>query len=426
MKNLNLLERIVAGLESWGAGNSLAIVLGHVAALLLLAGTAFLADLLCRHVVLKAVAKVVKHTKAKWDDVVFDHKVMVRLSHMVMPVVIYLFIPSVFSGSSLWAMDLVQRICFIFIVLSFLMFIHAFLNAVYTIYSDKENFRNRPLKSMVQTIQVAMWFVGGIVILSELIDKDPVSLLAGLGASAAVLMLIFKDSIMGFVSGIQLSANEMLKVGDWIKMPKYDADGIVTEVTLNTVKVRNWDNTVTTIPPYALVSDSFQNWNAMRESGGRRIKRSINIDMTSVRFCTEEMLARFRKINLLKEYLDEKEAALKTYNAANGIDDSVKVNGRRLTNLGVFRAYLTAYLHSLPHTSPDLHCMVRHLQPTDKGLPVELYFFSTVKEWVPYEGIQADVFDHVLAVIPEFGLRVFQSPSGADVQKALKENLNHS
>ena len=224
---------------------------------------------------------------------------------------------------------------------------------------------------------------------------------------------------MGFVSGIQLSANDMLKVGDWIKMPKYEADGIVTEVTLNTVKVRNWDNTVTTIPPYALVSDAFQNWNAMRESGGRRIKRSVCIDMTSVRFCTEEMLERFRKISLLKDYIDEKEQALKAYNEANGIDDSVKVNGRRQTNLGVFRAYLTAYLRSLPFTNPDLHCMVRHLQPTDKGIPVELYFFSTVKEWVPYEGIRADVFGHVLAVIPEFGLRVFQSPSGADVQKAV-------
>ena len=381
MKNMDLLERSTALFSSWGAGDGLAVVLGHVVALLLLVGVAFLADVICRHVVLKAVAKVVRHTKAKWDDVVFDHKVMVRLSHMVMPVVIYVFIPSVFSGSSLWAVDLVQRVCFVFIVVSFLLFVHAFLKAVYSIYSDKESFRNRPLKSMMQTVQVAMWFVGGIVILSELIDKDPVSLLAGLA--------------------------------------KYEADGIVTEVTLNTVKVRNWDNTVTTIPPYALVSDAFQNWNAMRESGGRRIKRSVCIDMTSVRFCTEEMLERFRKISLLKDYIDEKEQALKAYNEANGIDDSVKVNGRRQTNLGVFRAYLTAYLRSLPFTNPDLHCMVRHLQPTDKGIPVELYFFSTVKEWVPYEGIQADVFDHVLAVIPEFGLRVFQSPSGADVQKAV-------
>ena len=274
-----------------------------------------------------------------------------------------------------------------------------------------------------QTPQVFMKEVG-IIILSELIDKDPVSLLAGLGASAAVLMLIFKDTIMGFVSGVQLSANDMLKVGDWIKVPKYDADGVVTEVTLNTVKVRNWDNTVTTVPPYVLVSDSFQNWNAMRESGGRRIKRSVNIDMSSVKFCTPEMLERFRKISLLKDYIERKEQDLQDYNAAHSIDNTVKVNGRRQTNLGVFRAYLTAYLRSLPYTNQELHCMVRHLQPTDRGIPVELYFFSTVKDWIPYEEIQADVFDHVLAVIPEFDLRVFQSPSGADVQRMAWQEKN--
>ena len=229
---------------------------------------------------------------------------------------------------------------------------------------------------------------------------------------------------MGFVSGVQLSANDMLKVGDWIKVPKYDADGVVTEVTLNTVKVRNWDNTVTTVPPYVLVSDSFQNWNAMRESGGRRIKRSVNIDMSSVKFCTPEMLERFRKISLLRDYIERKEQDLQDYNAAHSIDDTVKVNGRRQTNLGVFRAYLTAYLRSLPYTNQELHCMVRHLQPTDRGIPVELYFFSTVKDWIPYEEIQADVFDHVLAVLPEFDLRVFQSPSGADVQRMAWQEKN--
>ena len=391
----------------------------HVVALAALVGIAFLADAVCRRVLLRAVARLVRHTKATWDDVVFDHKVMVRLSHMVVPVVVYLFIPSVFADSGEDVVDFIRRICFVLIVLSFLAFLQAFLKAVYSVYNEKESFRNRPLKILLQTFQVVAWFVGGIVILSDLLNKDPVSLLAGLGASAAVLMLVFKDSIVGFVSGMQLSVNEMLKVGDWIKVPKYGADGIVTEVTLITVKVRNWDNTVTTVPPYALVSDSFQNWNAMRESGGRRVKRSINIDMNSVRFCTPEMLERFRRIDLLKDYIDQKEKDLQEYNAAHGTDNTVEANGRRQTNLGVFRAYLVAYLRSLPYTNQGLHCMVRHLQPTDKGLPVELYFFSSVKDWVPYEGIQADVMDHVLAVIPEFGLRVFQSPSGADVQQAM-------
>jgi miniconductance mechanosensitive channel len=235
-------------------------------------------------------------------------------------------------------------------------------------------------------------------------------------------MLVFKDSIMGFVSGVQLSANDMLKVGDWITMPKYGADGIVIEVTLNTVKVRNFDNTITTIPPYLLVSDSFQNWRGMRESGGRRVKRSINIDMTSVRFCTPEMLEKYRKIQLLKDYIEQTEAVVEAYNKENGIDNEVLVNGRRQTNLGVFRAYLTAYLKSLPVVNTELNCMVRHLQPTDHGLPVELYFFSTIKDWIPYEGVQADVFDHVLAIIPEFDLRVFQSPSGADLRRLTENN----
>ena len=246
-------------------------------------------------------------------------------------------------------------------------------------------------------------------------------LLTGLGASAAVLMLVFKDSIMGFVSGIQLSANNMLKGGDWIEMPKYEADGTVIEVTLNTVKVRNWDNTITTIPPYALVSDSFQNWRGMQESGGRRIKRSIRIDMNSVKFCTPEMLAKYRKIRLLKDYIEETERVVEEYNKEHGIDNSVLVNGRRQTNLGVFRAYLTNYLRSLPAVNQDLTCMVRQLQPTEQGIPLELYFFSSIKAWIPYEGVQADVFDHVLAIIPEFDLHVFQNPTGEDF-RALSRN----
>ena len=233
------------------------------------------------------------------------------------------------------------------------------------------------------------------------------------------LRWVFKDSIMGFVSGVQLSANDMLKVGDWIAMPKYGADGTVIEVTLNTVKVRNWDNTITTIPPYLLVSDSFQNWRGMRESGGRRVKRSINIDMNSVKFCTPEMLDKYRKIRLLKDYVEHTEAVIEEYNKEHHIDNSVLVNGRRQTNLGVFRAYLTAYLKSLPDVNQELVCMVRQLQPTDHGIPMELYFFCAIKDWVPYEGVQADVFDHVLAIIPEFDLQVFQSPSGRDFQRVL-------
>ena len=380
---------------------------------------AYLADTVCRKILLKVVSRLVKQTKATWDDIVFDRKVMVHLSRMVAPILIYILLPLAFSDAESATLALILRFCLIFIIIMFLSFISALLTAVYTVYSEKEQFRDRPLKGLLQTVQVILYFVGGIIVVSILIDRSPGVLLTGLGASAAVLMLVFKDSIMGFVSGVQLSANNMLKVGDWITMPKYGADGDVIEVSLNTVKVRNFDKTITTIPPYLLVSDSFQNWRGMQESGGRRIKRSINIDMNSVRFCTPEMLAKYRKIQLLANYVEQTEQVIKEYNEEHHIDSSIWVNGRRQTNLGVFRAYLVRYLRSLPEVSKELVCMVRHLQPTDTGIPIELYCFSSNKVWVEYEGIQADIFDHVLAVIPEFGLSVFQNVSGADLKNII-------
>lgn len=415
---MNLLRDIDELLISWGVSPSIANELDQYIAFAVVLIVAFVADAVCRHILLKAIARLVKKTKATWDDIVFDHQVMVHLSRMVIPVIIYMCIPVAFADTTSGTLEFLLRICLIIILISFLSFINSLLKAIYAVYSEREQLRDRPLKGMLQTLQVMVWFIGAIIIVSILINKSPVSLLAGLGASAAILMLVFKDSIMGFVSGVQLSANDMLKVGDWIAMPKYGADGTVIEVTLATVKVRNWDNTITTIPPYLLVSDSFQNWRGMRESGGRRVKRSINIDMTSVKFCTPEMLNKYRKIQLLADYVEKTEGVIKDYNEEHDIDNSILVNGRRQTNLGVFRAYLMAYLKSLPDVNQELTCMVRQLQPTDHGIPMELYFFCSIKDWVPYEGVQADVFDHVLAIIPEFDLQVFQSPSGRDFQKA--------
>lgn len=406
-------------LQSWGFNESWTDDLTSTIILVIILAIAFLGDAICKHVILTTVTRLVKKTKATWDDVVFDRKVMIYLSHLVAPIILYILLPLAISNAGL--LTFILRICMIYIIAVFLKFISALLSALYQVYSEREQFRDRPLKGLLQTVQVILFFIGGIIIVSILIDKSPMVLLTGLGASAAVLMLVFKDSIMGFVSGIQLSANNMLKVGDWIEMPKYGADGTVIEVTLNTVKVRNWDNTITTIPPYALVSDSFQNWRGMQESGGRRIKRSIRIDMNSVKFCTPEMLAKYRKIRLLKDYIEETEKVVEEYNKEHGIDNSVLVNGRRQTNLGVFRAYLTNYLRSLPAVNQDLTCMVRQLQPTEQGIPLELYFFSSIKAWIPYEGVQADVFDHVLAIIPEFDLHVFQNPTGEDF-RALSRN----
>ena len=406
-------------LQSWGFNESWTDDLTSAIILVIILAIAFLGDAICKHVILTTVTRLVKKTKATWDDVVFDRKVMIYLSHLVAPIILYILLPLAISNAGL--LTFILRICMIYIIAIFLKFISALLSALYHVYSEREQFRDRPLKGLLQTVQVILFFIGGIIIVSILIDKSPMVLLTGLGASAAVLMLVFKDSIMGFVSGIQLSANNMLKVGDWIEMPKYGADGTVIEVTLNTVKVRNWDNTITTIPPYALVSDSFQNWRGMQESGGRRIKRSIRIDMNSVKFCTPEMLAKYRKIQLLKDYIEETEKVVEEYNKEHGIDNSVLVNGRRQTNLGVFRAYLTNYLKSLPAVNQDITCMVRQLQPTEQGIPLELYFFSAIKAWIPYEGVQADVFDHVLAIIPEFDLHVFQNPTGEDFS-ALSRN----
>ena len=407
-------------LLSWGFSQSWADDLTSGIILVVILAIAFLGDAICRHIILTAVARLVKKTKATWDDIVFDRKVLTHVSHLVAPILLYILLPLAISNLGL--LSFIQRICMIYIIAVFLKFISSLLTALFHVYSEKEQFRDRPLKGLLQTVQVILFFIGGIIIVSILIDKSPMVLLTGLGASAAVLMLVFKDSIMGFVSGIQLSANNMLRVGDWIQMPKYGADGTVIEVTLNTVKVRNWDNTITTIPPYALVSDSFQNWRGIQESGGRRIKRSIRIDMNSVKFCTPEMLAKYKKIQLLKDYIEETEKVIEDYNKEHGIDNSILVNGRRQTNLGVFRAYLTNYLKSLPTVNQDLTCMVRQLQPTEQGIPLELYFFSAIKAWVPYEGVQADVFDHVLAIIPEFDLHVFQNPTGEDFRELSKRN----
>ena len=345
-------------------------------------------------------------------------RVIHHLIHILPGILIYYLLPMAFvRGKEM--LEFSQKVCAVYIIVAVLLTINGLLLVMLDVYNMKDKQKNRPLKGFVQVLQVLLFFIGGIIVVSVLIGKSPMTLFAGLGAFAAVLMLVFKDSILGFVAGVQLSANDMLRIGDWIALPGGVANGVVEEITLNTVKIRNWDETISTVPPYTLVNNSFQNWRGMRESGGRRVKRSINIDMTSVRFCTPEMLAKYRKIQLLKDYVEQTEEVIEKYNVENGIDNSILVNGRRQTNLGVFRAYLTAYLKSLPDVNQELTCMVRQLQPTDRGIPIELYFFCALKDWVPYEGVQADVFDHVLAIIPEFDLQVFQSPSGRDFQRVL-------
>lgn len=412
-----LQQWINSYLIKWGLVRDSANIWDNLIVLLLVIAVTVGIDYTCRYIFLGLFKRFAKRTKNQWDDLIVERKIINKLMHLIPAILVYIMLPLALPRTEMpTLLGILQMICSIYIVAVILRFINAALNLLLEIYNRKEAFKNKPLKWFVRSFRCLYSFVGFIIIISILIGKSPATLFAGLGASAAILMLVFKDTILGFVAGIQLSANDMLRPGDWITMTKYGADGTVIEVTLNSIKVRNFDNTITMIPPYALVSDSFQNWRGMQESGGRRVKRSINIDMNSVRFCTPEMLEKFRKIALLTEYVDTKQQELETYNKEHNIDGSILVNGRRQTNLGVFRAYLVNYLKSNPDVNKDLTCMVRQLQPTEKGIPMELYFFAATTVWIPYEGIQADVFDHILAILPEFGLQVFQEVSGSDLR----------
>lgn len=354
---------------------------------------------LFRHLVIPAVHKITSRTKATWDDYLFNERMMTSFCRMIPPIMFYLLLPFVFNNIP-QVLDILLKGCLIYLVITTLMLVNSFLNSLYEISNEHETLRNRPLKGIYQMINLVAIGIGIILIISILIDQNAATILAGLGASAAVLMLIFKDSILGLVAGVQLSTNDMLRPGDWITMPKYGADGDVLEVSLTTVKVRNFDKTITTIPPYALVSDSFQNWRGMRETGGRRIKRSIFIDMTTVHFCSE----REKEMFASRGWIDEAQAKPET----------------QVVNLYVFRNYLQNYLKEHPRTHKELMIMVRQMQPTSEGLPLEIYCFSNTTVWPEYEQIQGEIFDHILAVIPEFGLRIFQRPSGNDLSTTIK------
>lgn len=354
---------------------------------------------LFRHLVIPAVHKITSRTKATWDDYLFNERMMTSFCRMIPPIMFYLLLPFVFNNIP-QVLDILLKGCLIYLVITTLMLVNSFLNSLYEISNEHETLRNRPLKGIYQMINLVAIGIGIILIISILIDQNAATILAGLGASAAVLMLIFKDSILGLVAGVQLSANDMLRPGDWITMPKYGADGDVLEVSLTTVKVRNFDKTITTIPPYALVSDSFQNWRGMRETGGRRIKRSIFIDMTTVHFCSDKEKIMFAS----RGWIDEAQAKPET----------------QVVNLYVFRNYLQNYLREHPRTHKELMIMVRQMQPTSEGLPLEIYCFSNTTVWLEYEQIQGEIFDHILAVIPEFGLRIFQRPSGNDLSTTIK------
>ncbi len=385
----------------------------QITILLIIGLIAYLAYFICKKILVNGVSRITRKTKAVWDDYVFNEKLLRSFCNIVPAIILYALLPLAFRIDTVW-LGFSMKLCMIYIIAVSLKFVVSFLSVIFEVISKSKAFKGRSLKGFLQVLQIIVIFIGIILIISTIIDKSPVTLFAGLGASAAILSLVFKDSLVGLIAGVQLTANDMVRTGDWIEMPKHGVDGSVIDITLNTVKVRNWDNTIVTVPPGTLMNDAFQNWRGMEESGGRRIKRSVNIDMSSVRFCTPEMLEKYHKIEFLKEYIEKKERDIDEFNKSRNIDNSIPVNGRRQTNLGVFRAYLEMYLRNHPTVNHDLTCMVRQLQPTERGIPLELYFFSAEKRWVFYESFQADVFDHVLAIIPEFDLKVFQNPTGSD------------
>ena len=393
------MEAINNGLMIWlqqlgvAEGNLLIVQrIVVIAAILLIA---YVLDMICRKVVMPGVRKVTAKTQITWDDYLLNDDVLNNVCHLIPPVVVYVLIPFAFPHEPA-LLEFILKICWIYITVVGMKLVCTFLTSLYTISSEHEKLKNHSMKGFYQMIKLIVICIGSIIIISTLIDKDPIAILTGLGAGTAILMLVFQDTIKGLVAGVQLTANDMLRPGDWITMPKYGADGDVIEVTLTTVKVRNWDKTITTVPPYALVNDSFQNWRGMFDMGGRRVKRSINIDMNTVRFCTEEELAEFKQQPWME-----------------GFEET----GKEEVNLYIFRHYVMHYLTHHPKVHQGLTMIVRQLQPTAQGMPIELYFFSANTAWVKYEALQAEVFDHVLATLHRFDLKVFQSPTGLDLQK---------
>jgi miniconductance mechanosensitive channel len=372
------------------------------------------ANFLTKKVVLRVISHIITHNKFEWDDMLLERKVFHRLSHIVPAIIIYYY-SSTFPDYQ----HLIEKGAMTYLIVVGLMVTNSFLKASNDIYLTFEISKIKPIKGYIQVVQIIIFILGGIVVISHWMGESPFILLSGIGALSAVLLLVFKDSLLGLVAGIQLAANDMVRVGDWIEMPKYEADGDIIDISLNTVKVQNFDKTITTIPSYALISDSFKNWRGMQVSGGRRIKRSLFIDTNSITFCTEEMKEKFKTIQFLSEFITSKEQEIAEYNDKNGINRNNPVNGRALTNIGIFRAYINQYLQHHPGISQEMTLLVRQLAPTENGLPLEIYAFTNDIRWNVYETIQSDIFDHLFAVAPEFGLHLFQNPSGNDFKNML-------
>ena len=408
-----MLELLQAWLQGHGISEVLAFYFARGVAIICVLLLSLTANFIAKRYILSSLTHLISKSNLKWDDAILHQGALSRLTYLVPAIVVFVLTPIALAGMDMTVV-IIRSATQIYMLIILMLVVDAILNAVEEIYKGFRASKEIPIKGFIQISKIALYFLTIIFVVSILLNKTPLFLLSGIGALTAVLMLIFRDAILGFVAGIQLAANKMVSHGDWIEMPKYGADGDVLEVTLTTVKVQNWDKTITTIPTYALISESFKNWRGMQKSGGRRIKRAVNIDMNSIRFCDEDMLERFGKIQYISDYINTKKAELEAFNTAEKVDNASLVNGRRMTNVGTFRAYVKAYLLNHPMINKKMTFLVRQLKPTEFGLPIEIYVFSKDKVWANYEAIQADIFDHVLAVLPEFDLRVYQNPTGND------------
>ncbi len=382
----------------------------YILAIVILA-VSWLSYLFSCRVILKLLKTIFKHTETHLDDILIERGVLNRLAYAVPLLVIYLF-ADLFPDFS----AVIQQYLSAFFVIVFILVVNAALDAINDIYRQSKFSQQLNIKSYLQITKLILNILAAIIVISILIDKSPVYLLSGIGALTAVLLLIFKDTILSFVASIQIHSNDLFKLGDWLEAPQFGADGDVIDIALHTVKIQNWDKTISIIPTHKLISSSFKNWRGMSESGGRRIKRAIYIDQTSIRLCDEEMINQFKSIELLAPYLDAKLAEINTANAEKNTNLETLVNGRRLTNIGSFRAYIEAYLKHHPMIHNKHTCLVRQLAPGENGIAIEIYVFTNVTDWIMYESIQADIFDHLLAVLSEFNLLVFQNPTGKDFQ----------
>lgn len=406
-------------LSGWGLEGSSLVYIRTILLGVIVAGASFLLWWVTRNITLSIIHRMADKTKTHWDDELVKNKFFSACAHLVPLLLMDYFMHVVFYNFPRIA-DIAVRLTDFVIIFVLIIIFMRFMNTARDVLSEKERLKDKPIHSFFQLGKIIIGIIFGILMISVAFNVDLVVILTSMGAMTAVILLVFKDTILGFVGSIQLAANDMVRIGDWVTMEKYGADGDVLEITLATVKVQNFDKTITTIPTYSFISDSFKNWRGMEESGGRRVTRSINIQIGSIKFCTPEMLDKYGEIEMIRGYIDQKEQEIRDFNANNKVNRSVLLNGRNQTNIGIFRYYMETYLKQNENINQEMTLMVRQLAPTEKGVSLQIYAFTKTKDWPVYEAVIGNIFDHLLSAVPYFDLAVFENPTGKDFRAGLK------